>query len=238
MYIRALSLLLLTALSACAYAIEGHIQKVELVTKGAHNSLCYIDANGLRYKVLPPQAVTINRSKEDLVIDCYAPGNRHRTVVVKPQTSVNALAGNAGTGFLPGMIWDYSSGAAYRYPSLIEIDFTGAPIVPEAMPDHNSPDVRQPEDYLLEEFKPGVPRMNSDRYQPKTEIMKRERQAPEAAAPYGENFIGEGTGGSDKGNLQRVSPSAVKRSASSGSSLEGSALPAASSAPLPLYPGQ
>lgn len=224
--VRSLALITLLTLVSCAYATEGEIQKIEIVTKGAHDAMCIVNVKGLRYKVVPPRFVTVNKSSDDLIVECQAPGNRNRTVVIKPQTSSLLMVGNLPTGVIPGAMWDYSSGAAYKYPDVIEIDFTGAPIVPEAMPAHNNPDVRQPETYLLEEFRPGVPRMNSDRNQLPTELIKRERgTSSENKAPYRESFIEEGPAASDKGNLRPVRKS-------------GSALPAVTGKPLPLYPGQ
>lgn len=174
---RLLSILLLaTALSACAYTTEKSHQTLTVRTPGAHDALCNVYVDGLRYKFFAPETRNIPKSKEDLRIDCMAPGNRRKEVFVKP-IFANSAAWNVATGVVPGMMWDYASGALFSYPEEIEVNFTGAVATSQALPPQNNPDIKQPEDYDLEEFKPSQPRLNSDRY--------RQTTYPKRRQPYG-----------------------------------------------------
>ena len=162
----------LIALGACAYALDGTSQNVKFITPGAYNAACNVYVEGLKYRVKPPKVVSLYKAKEDLIVDCLAPGGRRKIVNITPEIEVSTAwnAANAGVG-LP---WDYASGALFRYPDVIEIDFTGEPISDPPLPAQNSPDIRQPEEYLLEEFSPSEPILNNDRNVPPVEILRRQ----------------------------------------------------------------
>lgn len=160
-------------LSACAYTFEKHIQDIEVQTPGARGSVCYMFVDGLEYRVYPPQVMNVDKSKEDLVIDCVAPGNRRKKVVIEPQI-VDKFYANVGNGFI-GLPFDVLSNAMYEYPSVVVVDFTNSPVRPEAPPAQNASDIKQPEEYFLEEFGPETMRLNSDRYNQSYTIKKRER---------------------------------------------------------------
>jgi hypothetical protein len=148
------------ALAACADITDGQIQDVTIETPGAQGAVCYM-------------YVDIPKSGQDLEVDCLAPGGRRQQVFVESKI-LNAVYGNVVTGVVPGTAWDFGSNAAFKYPGVITVDFTHAPIVPEALPAHNNPDIKQPEEYMLEEFRPETPRLNSDRFNVPTEIQRRQ----------------------------------------------------------------
>lgn len=211
-------------LSACAYTGETSVQSIHFETPGAEDALCFVYVDGLKYKVRPPQTINISNTKESLVIDCLAPGNRRREVTVEPELA-KTYAANAV--FLPGALWDSLSGAMYKFPETIEIDFTNIPIQPEPLPAQNNPDIRQPETYKLEEFSPSQPRMNTDRDAPAIEIRKRQRlnynsNPPLPAVGYNEPDNLKPMG---KGDLQTAIDTI-------------DADTSAEQAPAPLYPGQ
>lgn len=192
----------LITLSGCSYFAHTALQDIRIETPGAQNAVCYMYVDGLRYKYRPPQTMTITKSKEDLVVDCVAPGNRRRKVVIEPLRDLHAK-GNAVTGVLPGMAWDYASEAGFFYPELIEVDFNGAPLASEALPQHNNPDIRQPETYQLEEFTPGSPRLNEDRYAPKIPLEKRKK--PSEKQSYSGGQV-------DDSSVQQTSPPLISKS--------------------------
>ena len=163
-------------LSSCAYTTEGSVHDLTIRTPGAQNAVCNVYVDKLRYQFFPPETRAIFRSKKDLVIDCLAPGGRRQKVVIEPQIS-QAANWNFMSGVAPGMMWDYASESMFVYPNTVDVDFTNAQIVPPALPAHNSPDVRQPETYDLEEFNPSTPRLNSDKY--------RQEIVPKRRDPYG-----------------------------------------------------
>jgi len=219
-------------LGACAYSIDGSVQTVKFATQGAHNAACNVYVNGLKYKVKPPQSLDIYKSKEDLVVDCMAPGNRRQVVYIKPQIESSA-AWNAATAGV-GLAWDYASSALFKYPDVVEVNFTDTPVVPQSLPMHNNPDIRQPEDYLLEEFSPTSPRLNADRYQEPAQILRRGEVSTQGdvyddGAAFSEPVF---MGREGKGNLvDMLNPAGAPSSQPSASS-------DANSGPVPLYPGE
>lgn len=141
-------------------------------TPGAHGAVCNVYVEKMRYKFRAPETRNIFKSKEDLIVDCMAPGNRRKKVIIKP-TIADSLPWNAPIAPI-GVTWDYASGAMFDYPDVVEVDFTDAPARPADPPFQNMPDIIQPEDYDLEEFNPGTPRLNSDRN--RSVITPRKRQ--------------------------------------------------------------
>lgn len=197
---KTLILLSVTALGACAYAVDGTVQDVKFVTPGAKNAACIVSIEKLKYKVKPPQTVNLYKSRKGLDVDCKAPGNRRKTIHVKAEIEKSASYNAANGGI--GLAWDYVSSALFRYPDVIEIDFRDIPITEQALPAHNSPDIRQPEEYDLEEFLPGVPRMNADRTAPSVEIRSRERAGSSSYSGGGSSAFFEPAGNTQgKGDL-------------------------------------
>lgn len=172
MYKKIALLLPLAVLGACANVVDGQIQDIKFVTPGATNAKCDVYADGVRHRVSPPQSLSISKSKKDLVVDCKAPGNRRKVVYIASdiETSTAWNAANAGVG----AVWDYASASMFKYPDIIEVNFTDTPVQPEPPPAQNAPDIKQPEEYDNEEFLPGAPRLNEDKYAPPVEILRRQ----------------------------------------------------------------
>jgi len=170
-------LLAALSLSGCAYMMNEPIQDVRIVTPGAHDARCNVYVRGVKYKVSPPETINITKDKEDLIVDCMAPGNRRREVIIKPKID-SAAHLNLGNGIVPGMAFDYYSGAMYIYPDIIEVNFEDMRATPEDPPAHHNPDVRQPDQHNLEEFRPAEPAMNADRFRATQELEKRQRSTP------------------------------------------------------------
>ncbi len=180
---------LLPLLTSCAYYTETSLQDISVATPGAVNAECIMTVNGFQYVVEPPQTINITKSKEQMVLSCQAPGNRQRLVYVDPVLSQNFGPGAIATGGLGGAV-DYFSGAAFRYPDVIEVDFTKIALRPEPLPEHNAADIRAPESYLLEEYLPGDPRLNSDRFRTRTEIRRRQKSTQRSVLSSGYNDEG------------------------------------------------
>lgn len=195
------SLTAVLLLGACAYAIDGAVQDVKFVTPGAQDARCDVYVEGLRYRVKPPQTINLYKSGEDLRIYCMAPGNRQREIIIKPQTEESAAWDTATAGV--GLVWDYTSGAMFRYPDVIEINFEGAPVVPMPPPSHNNSDIRQPETYRLEEFMPSAPLMNDRRSQQQGTIYRRVPTGGDPG-PSGAEFSEAPANWQDKGDLHNV----------------------------------
>ncbi len=233
MLFRFLALSSVLVLASCGYAIETQTQDIRIETPGAENAVCYMFVDDLKYKVRPPQTMKVTKSRADLVVDCMAPGNRRQKVIIKPTASKFAYP--EAPLILP-LAWDLVSSSAFVYPSLVTVDFTYAQISPEALPAQNRPDVKQPEEYPLEEILPGSPVLNSDKYATPMEFKPREKPNSSVGGPVSPYMVDpDASGGSDKGNLQKAAtPAGIQMNPSGAPSLMTSPEPEAGAA----YPGQ
>jgi len=150
------------SLGACATYVDGQTQKVTLHTPGASMAKCTFD-NGLKYPVRTGDNVNIMRSKNDLVVDCYALGNRRKTIIVKSLinewTSANII-----NGAVPGIAYDGLSKGLWAYPDIIEVDFTDMVVAGSGfeLPDYHNKDAPNPYDQSIEDFGPSVARTEKD----------------------------------------------------------------------------
>ncbi len=134
------------------------------MTPGAENSECYVttDAvNGIKYRVRPPQTIRIKRSNDDLIVKCQAPGNREKTLRV-PRSVHSAAALNITNGIVPGVVYDHFSGALYRYPKEISVDFTGIEPKISDFPAYEALDTIDPETINTEDMGPKSAEILSD----------------------------------------------------------------------------
>ena len=214
------------SVGACSTVIDGSHQDVKFVTPGAYDAVCSVYVDGLRYKVHPPQTLNLVNAKKNLHVDCMAPGNRRKEIYIEPKMAKSALwnMGTAGVGFAV----DYASEALFKYPDVIEVNFTDAPVTDQPLPAQNNPDIRQPEDYPLEEFSPAQPRLNADRDASQTKILRR-GEIPEV---YG-NDGGDDISGhvvlplNDSSLVDALNPSSFPNNSDGDMGL-----------PVPLLPGQ
>ena len=254
-----LLLLCAAGISSCSYTVEQSHQDIEFITPGAEYAACDVYVNKLRYQVHPPQKINIMKSSDDMEIRCVAPGNRIMEMTVPSRFDGRTLWGTPA-----GMAWDYAASAMHDYPSVIAIDFSQEVNVPNPPPRHNSPDIVQPEDYDLEEYLPGEPRLNSDRHKKAQPIRRRDDiQAEEALIEdtpidvpkpvYDDkgNLVAPAPQPAAKATLKPVQPAPAPDTASSLTPLPESALedempaatnkapaPAAGAKPVPLFPGE
>ena len=167
-FIRRFSLLSCALLvGACAYSTKASFQDITFLSPDAQDAKCLVYANGVKYQVWPPQTVNIKKSTKPMLVACHAPGNRSIEVEVPARMETVAIWGTP-----VGMAWDYASDSLYSYPEVIAIDFSQESLRAFPLPKHNNADIRQPEDYDLEEFLPGDPRLNSDKYK-RNAVLKR-----------------------------------------------------------------
>lgn len=210
MFSRFLLISAVFVLASCAYTMEKSYQDIKIETPGAENALCYIDVNKLRYRVHPPETLSITKSKANLKVDCLAPGNRRKEVIIEPAFSKYGY-GDFALGVIPGLAWDAASNSLYKYPDIVTVDFTYAAVKPEDMPAQNRPDVKPPEEYTLEEILPGEPRMNRDKGALPAEFQKRQKPGSVQGTEPLEYMIQSGSA-PDKGALKRASQPAINPS--------------------------
>jgi hypothetical protein len=224
-------------LGSCAYALDDQIQFVQFLTPGAEDATCNVFIERVHHVVKPPQKVSLSKSRKDMTVDCLAHGNRRQKVIIEPgyekSKALNVLNGGGGVP------WDYASNAMFKYPDIVEVSFVDVPVVPQPLPSQNNLDIRQLEDYPLEEFLPGRPRLNSDSGRIVPEILRRGEGASYNDPSYAtksddgsDAFSEPAQLGGDKSNLQNAArpASALPKTTTSA--------PPASYGPLPLLPGE
>ena len=223
------------ALGACAYAMDDSIQDVRIETPGAQNAKCAVYVDGLKYVAYPPQTLNIFKSKKPLEVDCMAPGNRRKAITVEAGIERSTFYNTTNLG--AGVPLDYATNSMFRYPDVIAVDFTDVALEEFDHPAHDNPALRQSETYKLEEFSPGVPRLNSDSGIKPPVLLRRGEPAPASSDESASAFTEPAHKRSDKGDLhtviERLSPS-MNPSSAPAAQEEGSA----KSAPTPLFPGQ
>lgn len=140
-------------------------------TPGSYASRCILE-NGNRYKADSGVPITIMRSENDLVVDCYGSDNRHRKIVVESTLS-DWSVGNVATGVVPGVAYDHVSKALYTYPDIITVDFIGVPGRGYELPQYHDKDMPNPYDTAIESYSPSIPKIPSDNANLKRGLEKR-----------------------------------------------------------------
>lgn len=124
---------------ACSSIMETPNQTIEIVTPGAVNARCEVQIGNLRYPVEPPQKLTVRKTHNPITVDCIAPGGRHQFITFDPKvskyTAGNVLSAGVGAGY------DYVSGAMFKYPELISVNFDGVLGQNPSLPAIYAPDV-------------------------------------------------------------------------------------------------
>jgi hypothetical protein len=123
--------------SGCAAITTGTTQPLTVTTKQAGTNVvgasCELTNGKGTYYVTTPGTVTVTRSFSDMVVVCKKDPLADANMVVK--SSVKAMAfGNILLGGIVGVVVDTSTGAAYDYPSLFELEM-GKSVVIDARSD-------------------------------------------------------------------------------------------------------
>ena len=127
--LKAVFLLPITLLSACATIVNGSSQTVTVSTTPPA-ATCTVDRVGARIGAVAqtPGSVRLDKSKNDLSVTCSKPGFQTATVTKAPSFS-GATFGNLIAGGVVGVVVDAASGANYEYPADIRLDLAA-----EALP--------------------------------------------------------------------------------------------------------
>lgn len=206
-----LSALLL--LPACGSTMDGQSQEITLLTPGAIEADCYLENPDYKYRARTGETVRIMKSKHDLNVHCYAPGNREKSIVVEREITDWAI-GNVATGIVPGVAYDHFSRGLYRYPDEIRVDFTTEIAKDYPLPSYHSPDIQNPWSQKIEYMGPGTAMLEKDKQSLPTPVQKRD----ENDLLFSNPFLNE---------LSNRSPSSMTDMAPIGTG----AAPSASSAP-------
>lgn len=177
-----ISLSVVSLLTACGTVIDHPTQHVTVKTPGTTNARCVLENRDMRYVSYTDQKIEIMKSPNDLVVNCKAPGNRERTVVV--QRGINGWSVlNVSNGFVPGTAYDYFSRGLFDYPEEIEVSFLHDPIKQYDLPQYMSEDLNTNHQYnKIEHMGPGVPETEKTRYD-EPYVLERNEIVYEAPAP-------------------------------------------------------
>lgn len=120
MFLRGSALLLFGfALSACASIVEGTDQSIA-VNLSPENTTCEVIREGARLSTISKENrfINLSKSKNDLIIECEAPG--HLDEVITLESSASGW-GIVGCILIDLCITDYSTGALNKYPETLNI---------------------------------------------------------------------------------------------------------------------
>jgi hypothetical protein len=109
------------SLTSCASIVSGNNQSVSVNTGSVNGALCTLENNkGKWYVNNTPGSVTVHRSYDALNVNCTKSGFPQGHQTVKSSTKAMAF-GNVIFGGAIGAGVDIASGAAYDYPTVIEV---------------------------------------------------------------------------------------------------------------------
>ena len=102
-------------MSGCASIIKGTSQSIVITTPPVSGANCVLTRNGLRWSVQTPGTVRVSKSRDDILIQCSAPGYRPADSAIPSDFQVWTL-GNVILGGLIGITVDAADGAMNEYP--------------------------------------------------------------------------------------------------------------------------
>ncbi|HRK98517.1 MAG: hypothetical protein KDJ26_08745 [Alphaproteobacteria bacterium] len=162
--IKIFTLLLMISLTSCSTVTEGSMQQVTFETPNAEGAICTaeIGVNRLKYIIRPPQTVWIKKSSNDMSVSCEASGLREMKKIVESKTAPSTFL-NVFNGILPGAVIDGDSGAMYKYPEKVVIDFAGIVATSQPMPPYHNLDGLNPtHESTVEDMGPDTPAIRQD----------------------------------------------------------------------------
>ncbi len=108
-------------MSSCASIVSGENQSVSVNTTPVAGASCSMENDkGKWYIPSTPGSVTVHRSYNDLKVSCSKPGYHVMEKDIKSSTKAMAF-GNALFGGVIGAGVDMADGAAYDYPTDIQV---------------------------------------------------------------------------------------------------------------------
>ena len=114
----------LITMSGCASITGGQEQSLSVETRNAQatvsGALCELSNDKGKWFTNTPGSVMVRRSHEAMAIICKKDGIEPGQVSVESTTKAS-MAGNILFGGLIGAAVDHGTGAAYQYPSLIQV---------------------------------------------------------------------------------------------------------------------
>ncbi len=151
----------LLSLTACATILDHSSQPINFQAAGATEVLCDITYAGLKYNVRPPQTITVQKSRDDMQLTCHAAGNRVKTMIIPSSLSGWTFA-NVSNGIVPGAAYDAETGAMFKYPDVILIDFSDTTAKMDTLPAYHAVDTLDPSIAGTEDMTPNLAKLPDD----------------------------------------------------------------------------
>jgi hypothetical protein len=124
--------------TGCASIVSGHNQtlSIEAKSKGTQvaGANCKLSNDKGTWFVTTPGTTTVNRSFNELAIQCEKEGSEPGFLSVKSSTKAMAF-GNILFGGVIGAGVDIATGAAYDYPALLTVEMGESAVVTPPAPD-------------------------------------------------------------------------------------------------------
>ena len=129
----ALSAILLPIFSGCASITGTTLQPMTVETrekggKEVTGVACDLNNNKGKWSVTTPGSLVVNRPNDNLLVVCRKEGHESGTASVVSSVK-GAMFGNIIFGGGIGAIIDHSSGSAYEYPQLIQIEMGSTRVI-------------------------------------------------------------------------------------------------------------
>lgn len=166
------ALLLSSVLPSCATVLEEPAQDLRIDIVGTGEALCDVTQPGRRYRAYAPGTIRVMKSDDPMKVTCAAPGNRELSITLVPKMTP-MLAANVFNGVVPGVTWDYLSGASHHYPDKLVMDFSNLPPLAYDVPDYQHVLDKNPHIAGMEMFRPGRSALLSDVGQKHGDLPKR-----------------------------------------------------------------
>jgi hypothetical protein len=126
------------ALSGCATVIKGTSQSIVITTPPVSGAYCILSSAEGNWPVTTPSAVTVDKSKEDILVKCTKAGFQDASASI-PSDFQGWTLGNLVLGGIIGVGVDAATGAMNEYPRAFAIPMTPLSGPAASMPPYPSP---------------------------------------------------------------------------------------------------
>jgi|SRR5579871_3332872 len=111
------------AVSGCASIIKGSSQSIVITSPPVTGAYCVLSSKEGNWPVYTPSAVTVDKSKEDILVHCTKAGYQDASASI-PSDFQGWTLGNIVLGGLVGVGVDAATGAMNEYPGAFAIPMT------------------------------------------------------------------------------------------------------------------
>ncbi|HEY1836288.1 MAG: hypothetical protein WBQ17_12550 [Rhizomicrobium sp.] len=108
------------ALSGCASIVKGTSQTIAITTPPTSDADCVLSSKEGNWTVRSPGAVTVEKSKEDILVRCMKPGWQDAAATI-PSDFQGWTLGNLLIGGVIGLGVDAATGAINEYPHAFQV---------------------------------------------------------------------------------------------------------------------